>query len=402
MNELISVIVPIYRVEKYLDKCIQSIINQTYKNIEIILINDGSDDKSGEICDKFAMLDNRIKVIHKENGGQDSARKEGMKIAKGEYIGYVDGDDWLEPEMYEILLADAKKYDVDVVESGIIDNFGTYEKNRYPYLPEGVYKGEVFENKVAPVFMYTGSFFEQGITPYLWNKIFKKSVVEKYQLWDDEIQIVLNDNIVTYSTIMNAKSIYIEHKCMYHYKLNNASTKHSPNLSRDQYLIDTVEGYRRRFVHNTEITDKQIEFNSMYHLISRLPQVLDDIHSQICLVPYGGIPRNSRIILYGAGTVGIHMWYYLKEIVELEIVHWVDGNYENIKESYDVESPKKIVGEEYDYIIISVMRECAVSSIYKDLMILGVEKDKIRWIDEEFLRNPKKLLEKANYDNIHL
>lgn len=402
MNTLISIIVPIYRVERYLDKCIQSIRNQTYKNIEIILVDDGSDDKSGEICDKYALLDKRIKVIHKENGGQDSARKEGMKIARGEYIGYVDGDDWIEPEMYEVLLADAQKYEVDIVESGIVDNFGTYEKNRYPYLPQGVYKGEDFEKKVEPIFMYTGKFFEQGITPYLCNKIFKKSVVEKYQLWDDEIQIVLNDNIVTYSAIINSKSLYVEHRCLYHYKLNNVSTKHSINLKRDQYLRYTYEGYKKRFSDASDILDKQIEMNSMFHLISRLPQVFDDRKSEICLVPYGGIPQKSRIILYGAGSVGIHMWHYLKTIKELQVVKWVDSNYENINESYNVESPKKVVGAEYDYIIISVMRESAVSSIYKDLMLLGVEKEKIKWIDEKFLLNPNELLEMVNHDNIHL
>lgn len=95
-NPLISVIVPIYKVEKYLQKCVQSIINQTYKNLEIILVDDGSPDNCGIICDKLAERDDRIRVIHKKNGGLSSARNAGIEIANGEYIGFVDSDDYIE------------------------------------------------------------------------------------------------------------------------------------------------------------------------------------------------------------------------------------------------------------------------------------------------------------------
>ncbi len=103
MEDLISIIVPIYRVEDYLEECIESILNQTYKNLEILLIDDGSDDNCPKICDKYSEIDKRIKVIHKENGGIDSARKVGVLESKGVYIGYVDGDDWIEPTMFEKL-----------------------------------------------------------------------------------------------------------------------------------------------------------------------------------------------------------------------------------------------------------------------------------------------------------
>ena len=115
MTELISVIVPIYNVALYLEKCINSIIHQTYKNIEIILVDDGATDGSGAICDEYKNKDNRIKVIHKNNGGPASARKAGARIASGKYIGFVDGDDWIESEMYEKLLAYVKRDNAQVV-----------------------------------------------------------------------------------------------------------------------------------------------------------------------------------------------------------------------------------------------------------------------------------------------
>lgn len=101
---LISVIVPVYRVEKYLDRCIESIVDQTYTNLDIILVDDGSPDKCPVICDQWALKDSRIKVIHKKNGGLSDARNAGMKVAKGEFIGFVDSDDWIAPEMYQKLL----------------------------------------------------------------------------------------------------------------------------------------------------------------------------------------------------------------------------------------------------------------------------------------------------------
>ena len=103
MEPLISVIVPVYKVEQYLDECVQSIINQTYKNLEIILVDDGSPDRCPEMCDEYARQDSRIKVIHKPNGGLSSARNAGIDIARGEYIGFVDSDDYIAHDMYEKL-----------------------------------------------------------------------------------------------------------------------------------------------------------------------------------------------------------------------------------------------------------------------------------------------------------
>lgn len=115
----ISVIIPVYNVELYIERCLESIINQTYKNLEIILVNDGSTDKSGTICDEYALKDSRIRVIHQKNGGLSSARNRGLDIATGEYIGFVDSDDWISTDMYQTLLTIALKYEVDIVECGV-------------------------------------------------------------------------------------------------------------------------------------------------------------------------------------------------------------------------------------------------------------------------------------------
>ena len=126
INDLISVIVPVYNVEKYLVQCINSILNQTIKNLEIILVDDGSLDNSGKICDEFSKKDDRIVAIHKENNGLSSARNAGLEIANGNYIGFVDSDDWLDEHMYEILLKLIKENNSDI---SCCDFFKTADSN---------------------------------------------------------------------------------------------------------------------------------------------------------------------------------------------------------------------------------------------------------------------------------
>ena len=124
-NSLISIIVPVYKVEPYLRKCVESIINQTYTNLEIILVDDGSPDNCGTICDEYALKDSRIKVIHKENGGLSDARNAGLDIATGDYIGFVDSDDWIEPQMYGKLLDLLLNYGADMALGGVADDVVT-------------------------------------------------------------------------------------------------------------------------------------------------------------------------------------------------------------------------------------------------------------------------------------
>ena len=121
---MLSVIIPVYNVEEYLAKCVDSILNQTYKNLEVILVNDGSKDGSGSICDAFAQKDPRVRVIHKENGGLSSARNAGIEAAKGEYITFVDSDDWIEADAYAHLMELMQRYQVKLV-CDIFDEMGT-------------------------------------------------------------------------------------------------------------------------------------------------------------------------------------------------------------------------------------------------------------------------------------
>ncbi len=126
---LISVIIPVFKVEKYLEKCIKSIVNQTIENLEIILVDDGSPDQCPKICDYWASKDSRIKVVHKKNGGLSDARNAGLDIAKGEYISFIDSDDWVALDMYEIMLKAMKEENADICACGIM---GCYQNKNVP------------------------------------------------------------------------------------------------------------------------------------------------------------------------------------------------------------------------------------------------------------------------------
>lgn len=165
---LISVIVPIYNVEPYIRKCLNSIITQTYRNLEIILVDDGSTDSCGLICDDYAARDSRIKAIHKQNGGVSSARNAGLRAATGEYIGWVDPDDWIEPDMFEYLLSNALAYSTDITVCGRVE--------QYP-------QKTVFKGWKEVRLLDTGQALEQLLIDkemgsYLWDKLWKAELFD--------------------------------------------------------------------------------------------------------------------------------------------------------------------------------------------------------------------------------
>ena len=174
----LSIIVPVYNVEKYLEKCIDSILHQKFHEFEIILVDDGSKDSSGILCEEYAKHDNRIIVKHKQNGGQSSARNLGLEIAMGEYIGFVDSDDWIHEDMYEILMNNAERKNYDIVACNIMmmKSTGTFnpinksssnqEFNRVSAMNE-IYKNKILTfspcNKIYKRELFTGLRFVEGI-----------------------------------------------------------------------------------------------------------------------------------------------------------------------------------------------------------------------------------------------
>ena len=203
MDKLISVIVPIYNVEKYLTKCIESIINQTYKNLEIILVDDGSPDKSPIICDEYAKKDNRIKVIHKKNGGLSDARNYGMSLATGEYISFIDSDDYIDEEMYEKMIFELINNDSDIVSCAINNVYS--DRVESSYIEERVYDTELALKNLI---------LGRDLNQTVWNKLYKKDVINGILFEKGKIN---EDDFWTYQVFANSKKIITLNKPLYNY-----------------------------------------------------------------------------------------------------------------------------------------------------------------------------------------
>lgn len=218
----VSVIVAAYNIQDYIVKCLDSIANQTYKNLEVIVVDDGSSDNTGKLADEFAENDNRFIVIHKENGGVSSARNKGIDVASGDFIGFVDGDDTIENDMYEMLVNNAIKYDADISHCGykLIEN----EKEILMY---GTGKIIIQNRKKGILDLMDGTLIEPGI----WNKIFRKEIVGNTRL-DENLKI--NEDLYFNILLFNkaSKSVF-EDKAKYNYiKRNNSATTSSINNMR--------------------------------------------------------------------------------------------------------------------------------------------------------------------------
>ena len=167
MNKLISIIIPVYNVSTYLDRCLNSITNQTYRNLEIILINDGSTDKSGRICDAWASKDPRIKVLHTSNQGIAAARNCGLHIAHGDYIGFADPDDWVEPDMFEKLAGSLEQYNADIAICGFEEKWPDYSVLKVSESFRCYTKEEALRELIL----------DRNMQNYAWNKLFRRKCV---------------------------------------------------------------------------------------------------------------------------------------------------------------------------------------------------------------------------------
>jgi len=204
----VSVIMPIYKAEKYLHKCVETVQGQTHKNIEIILVDDGSPDNCPVICDEYAKKDERIKVVHQKNSGAAAARNTGMDMATGQYIVFVDADDWIEIDIIEALLNVAVRNCADIVKCGFYDTLET-QNHKVAFQKEQIYVGKNY-----------GELLKNGchggiLWSALWNGIYKKDVVKDIRIPSGFIN---EDNYFSAMMMYHAKKVMVVKECLYHYR----------------------------------------------------------------------------------------------------------------------------------------------------------------------------------------
>ena len=375
---LVSVIVPIYRIERYLGTCIESIIKQTYKQLEVILVDDGSDDRCRDICDLYSSKDNRIKVIHKENGGLVSARKEGMKNSSGEYIAYVDGDDWIEPDFIERMITDAVENQADIVCAGQTrDLFDVSFKMQNPY-PNGAYRGKELIGLKCNMLSY-GEFFSLGISTYVWNKLFRREIVFDCQLNVDERISIGEDAAVTYPAILKSDCVCVNDCVSYHYRQREDSM-----LKKSSDFTVEAEKLRVLYEYMTSFD------NEIYNKFDLSRQITDYVLG-ICIIRSGGrLPENDsystfddayynkRVVIYNAGTFGQQLVNRFNESRHCKIVKWIDDDFWEYRRCcLDVDSVESINQVEFDYVLIAVLDGEYAKKVRNRLINLNVDSNKI-------------------------
>lgn len=271
----VSVVVPVYNVEKYLKRCVESILAQTLKDIEIILVDDGSKDKSGKICDEYVQIDNRIKVIHKKNGGLSSARNAGLEIAQGEYVGFVDSDDDIANNMYQRMYETMEKEKVDFVMADymrIPEDGKSFLKTLN--IDGGRYNKDAIRKKLFPQ-LIMGENLEYGPLLSVWHCLYRTAFLRKHNLKFDEEVRWSEDNIFSSFVGYYADSFYyLKGEGLYHYYSNpgTITTTYRPGAwdvycTMNQHLhqfFDTVEDYDFQ---------KQLKLHMIFYACNCLGQV---------------------------------------------------------------------------------------------------------------------------------
>lgn len=267
-NPFLSVIVPAYNIEKFIGQCIESILQQSYQDFELILVDDGSKDNTGRICDEYTKDDGRIKVIHKDNGGLVSARKTGISSAVGKYVTYVDGDDWLKQDALEIMCRKAIEMQADIVIADFV-SIGKEQKNLIQNIDGGFYTKDKLEKVFYPSMLSKGEYFSFGIQPSLCGRMFRRDIILPFQLQVNEKIRLGEDAACCYACFLKAESLYyLKGQSLYCYRMRDTSISHAiiKTYYTDEILL-LAEQMKSQFAVYSKIEDalqNQLYFYLVY------------------------------------------------------------------------------------------------------------------------------------------
>ena len=236
MSKRLSIIIPVYNSEEYIHECVDSVLAAINSKCEILLIDDGSTDGCGSICDTYAKKYDCIKVLHKENGGVASARQMGVNNSSGEYVTFVDNDDWVDADMYKRMMEEVGKHDADVVICNMIrESVGA--KTLLPsFVPDGVYETESLENDFFSAMLFDFNISVPRISPSLCNKVFRKTIIEKVINSVDLEANFGEDALCSYPALLDCKKVVVMNEAFYHYRYHQCSVSNV----YDEKLFDKV------------------------------------------------------------------------------------------------------------------------------------------------------------------
>ena len=398
-NILFSIIVPVYNISAYVRKCIESIVNQTYQNLDIILVDDGSTDDSGVICDEYAEKDSRIRVIHKTNGGLVSARKAGINIAKGEYSLYVDGDDWIENDYIELVSTHIYNQPDAIISMGHTREYPGNHSIKYSDgldIEHRLYSGSELNEIIIENYISIDKFYSSAIPFTICSYVCKTEILNLCQNEINDSITIAEDMACAFKIILNCKSVYLLDSYKYHYvQHKNSMVKKDDDkyLEKRKCLFrnleDSVNNYSGTY--SKDRLRKKILFTVFDSFLIKSFYILQK-PSIDYIFPYPEIKKNSRIFVYGIGTYGQEIIKSLNNSDKgIEIAGLSDGRWEDYKNSgifinnpkYEVISPERIKDIKFDYLIIAVTKYNMRISIKKNLLEKGIAQSKIADINTD-------------------
>lgn len=383
--DLISVVVPIYNLDAYLYQCVSSIVGQTYKHLEIILVDDGSTDNALEICEFFRKSDARIRVIAKPNGGLVSARKAGLNVATGKYVFYVDGDDWISHDCIEQYYRLAIEYDTDIVlgdyRREFLGNFVTIRNSIVP----GFYNRSRIEDEILPSMISQGAFFNHGLKTYSWGKLYKRSTILSLQNQVPDEIMIAEDAALIYPAIYKSNAIYISDVALCNYRQRPNSILKSTNFdnkevgriaSAFQYLSSILDSQNSRYCFQQQL---QAYFAAIVTI--RTGAFLDSAELYDKFKVFGDILPGSRLALYNSGSFGQHVYKHLQHNGSFEFVGWFDKDYkENNILNMGVSNPEDLHRCVFDLLIIPSFDPVLYAEVADLFKGQGMEHTKIRTV----------------------
>ena len=391
VDKKVSVIIPIYNAAQYLHKCLKSVISQTYKNLDIILIDDGSLDDSYDIAKEYQEKDSRIRLFTQTNIGLIATRKRGIELAEGEIVGFVDSDDWIEPIMYERLVQCMEENECDLVSSGIYRDYADgSRKEWYDLYPEGVYVN--LESAIYPSMLHDFKKNEMGLKCTLVNKLYRRQILQDIYGEIDTRVFYGEDALTIYPYCLRCKRIYILNEAYYHYYIRNNSMCRAAN---EKLAINTYYLYNG-------LRDAFMESNCANSLLKQLKHYLFQLESHALKVLYNIDTLayakwdfskykdifGKRIVIYGAGACGQALYRELDSLGYKEnVVAWVDKNPEGKTEQcmYEITAIKEIVDKKFDYLIIAIKSQNIAIEVMKELTKdYAVEEDKVVWRETSY------------------
>ena len=373
---LVSVVVPIYNAEKYLTECIESIINQNYENIEIVLVNDGSQDGSLAICEKYYKKDGRIRIIDQVNKGVTYSRKKGTIEAKGDYILYIDGDDWIDRDMINSMVSIAIKYDTDLVSTELRYKYqdGRADKIGIDFFDEGLYIKDQLDTNIFPYMIWNRIENKQGMICCMVNKLFKRNIMLEVQERMDEKICYLEDSMC-YVYALSCQSIYILKKSFYNYR---------------QHIDSCVRTTSDRLINNSVLLFNYLEmeflkYKNPYLLINQLNEFFIDYNEHLMKMVFKIDLKayskwnfsfnediwNKKIIIYGAGLIGRAFYNEcVKRGCTKHIVAWIDREPRDKSRLclYNISPIEEIYNFEYEKIVIAIQDRKLADLIRENLI----------------------------------